>query len=499
MSIFSKLFGKQSSSLPKIQNTSPDWRDVRHPNGLFSLRIPSDWQEISPLSPDAVFAAVGPARHVLLEIFCVQSKDGPGKTGFDAATKLARAITGWVRSRHPDVREVWQGNGGTSYNAICRRLIIEYTERFVSAGKRRSGLFKTDHFFIGSQDRVLFANFKLLSSEYSAWETTFERIVSSISIPYVGQIRVLPRASVHADASSSPVCGRERARALEREGKHEEALEVFSQAVREEPNNAIAYVDRGVLLSVIGRYDESVADYTRALEIDSSDSVAYNNRGIAYLKLGKSDEALADIEHALRLNPGNAHFRDNQHRIQSHIEERKLSQSQTPLPSADSSPATASPSTQPMTAGFLDQLSPEERSAVSNHDPGFYEVIIAAKKGGYTGITSIGVGTSAAKEDVAGKLLWKLSDPELKRLAESVRYTIRADAAVQSDHEEAARLYRQAFELNPYDEIPIMSYGVMLAQQGDVREGIKWLEHAVEVNPKSERARQNLEALKSML
>jgi tetratricopeptide (TPR) repeat protein len=493
MSVFSKLFGKQSSSLPQAHNTSQDWRNFRHRKGLFSVRLPSDWQEISPLSADAAFAAAAPTKRVLLEIFCGESNAGPGKTGFAAVADLSHAMVGLLRAKHPDVREVWQGSGGTSYDAVCRRLIIEYTERYASADKFRSGLFTIDYFLIGTENRFFFVNFKLLSSEYPAWANIFERIASGISIPHVSQIRIVPRDSLQAGASLR--CGRKRAQALEKEGKREEALEVFSQAIREDPNNSAAHIDRGLLLSELGRYGESVADYTRALEIYPSHAVTYNNRAIAYFKLGEQKKALDDLSHALRLDPGNKYFLDNHRNIQSLIEKGERHQ---PKVAASQGEPVVQSTDEAGPGGFLSQLSQEQRSAVSNHDPGFYEMIMAAKVGGYTDLNFINVGTSSNME-IAGKLLWELSDAELKRLAESVRYTIRADAAVQSDQEEAARLYRKAFELNPYDDIPIMSYGVLLAQQGDLREGIKWLERAVEVNPKSERARQNLKTVKSML
>src|SRR5690242_11571037 len=97
MSFFSKLFGKQSSSPRQAHNTSLDWRNFRHPRGLFSVRLPSDWEEISPLSADAAFAAATPTKRVLLEIFCGESNTGPGKTGFDAVADLSRAMVGLLR------------------------------------------------------------------------------------------------------------------------------------------------------------------------------------------------------------------------------------------------------------------------------------------------------------------------------------------------------------------------------------------------------------------
>ena len=44
-----------------------------------------------------------------------------------------------------------------------------------------------------------------------------------------------------------------------------------------------------------------------------------------------------------------------------------------------------------------------------------------------------------------------------------------------------------------------MSYGCILATQGNISEGIKWVEKAVQMNPTNERAKKNLQAMKRNL
>jgi Flp pilus assembly protein TadD len=63
----------------------------------------------------------------------------------------------------------------------------------------------------------------------------------------------------------------------------------------------------------------------------------------------------------------------------------------------------------------------------------------------------------------------------------------------------ATELYKKAFDLNPYDDLAVMSYGVGLARQGKLREGEKWIKKATELNPANLRAQQNLAALRSQL
>lgn len=147
-------------------------------------------------------------------------------------------------------------------------------------------------------------------------------------------------------------------------------------------------------------------------------------------------------------------------------------------------------------SGFLNSLSKEEKVAVSNRDPQVYEAVIIAKRAGYANMATYNLDNSTF--DV-GKLLWGLEIVDLERLRDSVICTIRADQAATADILKAAELYHRAMELNPFDDVATMSYGVALAQQGDVREGLKWVEHAVKLNPGNERAQRNLAAVKSYL
>jgi tetratricopeptide (TPR) repeat protein len=144
-------------------------------------------------------------------------------------------------------------------------------------------------------------------------------------------------------------------------------------------------------------------------------------------------------------------------------------------------------------AEFLGQLTQEEKVAIGNLNPVIYTTVIQEKKGQST----INIVTD---DDRTIQLLRKLEISDLERLLRSVNSTLEADkAASQGNMSEAARLYKRTVELNPYDDLALMSYGVSLARQGNLREGIKWVEKAVNVNPKNERARRNLQGMKADL
>ncbi len=55
---------------------------------------------------------------------------------------------------------------------------------------------------------------------------------------------------------------------------------------------------------------------------------------------------------------------------------------------------------------------------------------------------------------------------------------------------EAGVNYKKAAEINPYNDLALMSYGVCFARKGNLQEGIKWVEKAVQVNPRNEGAKK---------
>ncbi|MFP3041465.1 tetratricopeptide repeat protein [Treponema primitia] len=80
----------------------------------------------------------------------------------------------------------------------------------------------------------------------------------------------------------------------------------FTQAIKLDPNNAIAYSERGRAFSNKGDQDKAIADFTQAIKIAPNSDAFYTNRGIAYSNKGDYDRAIADYTQALRLDPNNA-------------------------------------------------------------------------------------------------------------------------------------------------------------------------------------------------
>ena len=95
-------------------------------------------------------------------------------------------------------------------------------------------------------------------------------------------------------------------------------------------------------------------------------------------------------------------------------------------------------------------------------------------------------------DQAAIPLLRKLEVSDIEKLLEAGKFMIEADKAIQQRNlAEAARLFRKAVDFNPYHDLALMSYGTTIGMQGNLREGIKWVEKAIQVNPKNERAKRN--------
>jgi len=78
---------------------------------------------------------------------------------------------------------------------------------------------------------------------------------------------------------------------------------LFSHAVAVTKNNPIARINLGVALEQQGRREEAIAQYREALRIDPGRVQAHNNLGNLLDEAGRTQEALAEFREALRLNP----------------------------------------------------------------------------------------------------------------------------------------------------------------------------------------------------
>ena len=95
------------------------------------------------------------------------------------------------------------------------------------------------------------------------------------------------------------------------QGKAEQALKVYDQAIRLKPDYVEAYYNRGVALQSLGRLEEAIKSYDRTIQLQPDYTVAYNNRGVALKALGQLEEAIKSYDQAIQLKPDYAEAYNN--------------------------------------------------------------------------------------------------------------------------------------------------------------------------------------------
>jgi len=81
------------------------------------------------------------------------------------------------------------------------------------------------------------------------------------------------------------------------------ALNAFSTAIRHKPDYAGAYYNIGNALVGNKQFDEAVTNYRRALEIQPDYAEVHCSLGIAQKELGQIDDAVASLQMALKIQP----------------------------------------------------------------------------------------------------------------------------------------------------------------------------------------------------
>jgi tetratricopeptide (TPR) repeat protein len=95
------------------------------------------------------------------------------------------------------------------------------------------------------------------------------------------------------------------------QGRLEEAITEFQEAVTLNPNGAGVRDNLGAALARQGRLDEAIEQLHEAIRLDPRCADAYNNLGAAFGRQGRLDEAIEQLQTALKLTPNDAGARCN--------------------------------------------------------------------------------------------------------------------------------------------------------------------------------------------
>ena len=88
-------------------------------------------------------------------------------------------------------------------------------------------------------------------------------------------------------------------------GRHWEAIEAFTKAIKLRPTFDVPYINRAYSYLKVEQFHKAIKDCNKAIELNTKYDWAYINRGVAYAELGNHKRALNDYKKALKLNPEN--------------------------------------------------------------------------------------------------------------------------------------------------------------------------------------------------
>ena len=98
---------------------------------------------------------------------------------------------------------------------------------------------------------------------------------------------------------------------LGEQGRHDEAVTHYEEALVLEPDDADAHYNLGVELAREGRHHEAAEHYRSVLRIDDGHAEAANNLGAALFALGRVADAVEYFELSVRLDPADVQARGN--------------------------------------------------------------------------------------------------------------------------------------------------------------------------------------------
>jgi protein O-GlcNAc transferase len=126
----------------------------------------------------------------------------------------------------------------------------------------------------------------------------------------LGRGEELMAQAIRVDPDNAPAY-LNRGNALKDLRRLDEALACYNKAIALKSNLVDAHSSRSLVLYYLRRLDEALAGYDRTIALKPDHAEAYNNRGIVLLDLNRPEDALVSCEKAIALKPGYAEAYSN--------------------------------------------------------------------------------------------------------------------------------------------------------------------------------------------
>jgi tetratricopeptide (TPR) repeat protein len=126
-------------------------------------------------------------------------------------------------------------------------------------------------------------------------------------LPILALLALVPLASALPARADQAVDDLNTAYAAEANGAHEQAIELYTQAIKSgrlpQVLLSVAFTNRGIAHGNAGDHGRALEDCSTAIWLGPRQANAYGCRAAALLRNGEEDKAEKDLEKALKLDP----------------------------------------------------------------------------------------------------------------------------------------------------------------------------------------------------
>jgi len=135
----------------------------------------------------------------------------------------------------------------------------------------------------------------------AGWSANLRGIISYRQGDYAAALDDFRQAATISDGDPAPLFN--QGLALQALGDTEQALQVFSDLLADEPDNPLYHRQRGLIYESAGRTVQAERAFNQAIALDPAYLDAYLDRAALSLSSGDASSALADAEQILSLDP----------------------------------------------------------------------------------------------------------------------------------------------------------------------------------------------------
>lgn len=129
-----------------------------------------------------------------------------------------------------------------------------------------------------------------------------KELANAGDLPKAQQLLMALRSQQTADGKQSATTGLlQQATELAKQGRAAEAIPLFDKIIAEDPDNRIAYLNRGSAHGQSGNFEQALKDFQSALALDQQDGRTYYLLGVTYRDMQQKRQACENFAQAARL------------------------------------------------------------------------------------------------------------------------------------------------------------------------------------------------------